>query len=460
LVSLLGTAITLPASQGRIIRLSYVDGDVQVHLSTASAPQPAILNMSLTEGMRLITGDKSLAEVEFENGSTLRLAGRGMLWFPQLSISDAEGKLSAVEIQSGIVYFNLHLGSSDHFVLLAGGRRLEVPRSSHFRVRAGDNTSEIAVFQGQVDLLGTPEQVTVRKGYTLTLPANDPASYALTHKIASEPSDAWDRERQNDLNRYANAHTYEIPKVYENEPYPYAFADLTAYGVFQNIPAYGYLWQPYHYGQWVFIPGRGWFWVPGAAGPLVPWRPVVPLRNPSFTFIPQPPRVGPKTPVGPGSILVVRNGAPRLQESLLPASVPSAHINPKGTASFGTGAQQVPSSSLSNSAPALGVPLRSPATSAGSTFAHGTNLTNRGTQRSTPKVSPPMDTALPSHILQLRAVPAPQIRPAPLIRPVPMAVSQIPSSSVQHVPPGLSSPGVPQGRIGMGAQIGAAGRSE
>jgi hypothetical protein len=39
LVSLLGTAITLPASQGRIIRLSYVDGDVQVHLSTASAPQ-------------------------------------------------------------------------------------------------------------------------------------------------------------------------------------------------------------------------------------------------------------------------------------------------------------------------------------------------------------------------------------------------------------------------------------
>ena len=146
-MSLLGTAITLPASQGRIIRLSYVDGDVQVHLSTASAPQPAILNMSLTEGMRLITGDKSLAEVEFENGSTLRLAGRGMLWFPQLSISDAGGKLSAVEIQSGIVYFNLHLGSSDHFVLLAGGRRLEVPRSSHFRVRAGDNTSEIAAFR-------------------------------------------------------------------------------------------------------------------------------------------------------------------------------------------------------------------------------------------------------------------------------------------------------------------------
>ena len=131
---LLGTALTASASQVRIVRLSYLDGDVRIQLSTAYAPQPAILNMPVTEGMRLTTGDNSYAEVEFENGSTLRLAGRGTLWFPQLSISDVRGRLSAVEVKPVLFasIFTLVPVITSFCLLAAANSRYSAPRISGF----------------------------------------------------------------------------------------------------------------------------------------------------------------------------------------------------------------------------------------------------------------------------------------------------------------------------------------
>ena len=60
-------------SQARIVRLSQVDGDVQIDRNTGQGYEKAFLNLPVTQGTKLRTGQDARAEIEFENGSTLRI---------------------------------------------------------------------------------------------------------------------------------------------------------------------------------------------------------------------------------------------------------------------------------------------------------------------------------------------------------------------------------------------------
>jgi len=60
-------------SQVRIVRLSNVEGTVQVEPQRGKGYENAFLNMPMVEGMKLATKDNGRAEVEFEDGSTLRI---------------------------------------------------------------------------------------------------------------------------------------------------------------------------------------------------------------------------------------------------------------------------------------------------------------------------------------------------------------------------------------------------
>ena len=60
-------------SHVRIVRLSSVEGQVQIDRATGQGLERAILNTPIVEGTRIVTGDDGLAEVEFENQSALRL---------------------------------------------------------------------------------------------------------------------------------------------------------------------------------------------------------------------------------------------------------------------------------------------------------------------------------------------------------------------------------------------------
>src|SRR5882757_10905052 len=57
----------------RAARLSFLQGDVTVDHLDNTAGDPAQINMPLAEGARLTTGDDGQAEVEFEDGSVVRL---------------------------------------------------------------------------------------------------------------------------------------------------------------------------------------------------------------------------------------------------------------------------------------------------------------------------------------------------------------------------------------------------
>src|ERR1700719_1393581 len=61
-------------SKARIVRLSEVQGTVQIDRGAGDGFDKAFINLPVIEGAKLKTGKDGRAEVEFEDGSALRLA--------------------------------------------------------------------------------------------------------------------------------------------------------------------------------------------------------------------------------------------------------------------------------------------------------------------------------------------------------------------------------------------------
>ena len=92
-------------SQARIVRLSQVDGDIQIDRNTGQGYEKAFLNSPITQGMKLRAGQDARGEVEFEDGSTLRITPGTAVEFPELARSDsgAAAASSPSSLTSGFV---------------------------------------------------------------------------------------------------------------------------------------------------------------------------------------------------------------------------------------------------------------------------------------------------------------------------------------------------------------------
>src|SRR5277367_357777 len=109
---------TLPAladSQARIVRLSDVQGSVQIDKNTGMGFENAFLNLPITQGAQVRTRDNGRAEIEFEDGSTLHLAPNTSVDFSALSLSDAGKHVSVVNLVEGMAYVNWLGKGGDEF---------------------------------------------------------------------------------------------------------------------------------------------------------------------------------------------------------------------------------------------------------------------------------------------------------------------------------------------------------
>src|SRR6476620_7864348 len=100
-LAILSCWLTVPSfadSQARIVRLSQVDGDVQIDRNTGQGYEKAFLNLPVTQGTKLRTGTDSRAEIEFEDGTTLRLTPGTAVEFPELARRDSGGRSSNLEL--------------------------------------------------------------------------------------------------------------------------------------------------------------------------------------------------------------------------------------------------------------------------------------------------------------------------------------------------------------------------
>lgn len=321
-------------SQARVVRLSDVQGDVQIDRSTGQGFEKAFLNLPVIQGAKIQTKEDARAEVEFEDGSTLRLTPVTVIDFPQLSLRDSGAKVSSVHLQEGTAYVNFAGAKNDEFTLTFGHEKVSLTHAAHLRVEMGDTEATVAVFKGDARVESPTGTVDVSKNRTVTFNLADKDRYTLAKDVEPDPYDAWDKSQDQYHERYVSNNSY-------SSPYAYGASDLNYYGSYSNVPGYGTMWQPYfigagwdpfmsgawafypgygyswvsgypwgwtpyHSGSWVFVPGHGWMWQPGSSWAGLNVVPRV-LNQPANFRPPQPPPNG-----GQQVVPISRGPAPRL----------------------------------------------------------------------------------------------------------------------------------------------------
>ena len=346
LFSLLASVPAFSNSQVRIVRLSYVEGSVQIARDSAPGFDRALINLPVAQGARLHSAEGGRAEVEFEDGTAIRLTPNSTVEFPQLFLRDSGGKVSAAEVKRGTVYVDYAGEKNEEFTILFSREKLLLTHSAHLRIGVSDSDATVAVFKGEIQIEGPSGTVSVGKGRTANFDLLNNDHNSLAKSIDEETYDAWDKQQGQYHVRYAS-NSYN-----SYSPYAYGVSDLNYYGNFFNAPGYGMMWQPYfagvgwdpfmdgawafnpgwgygwvsaypwgwtpyHYGTWVFLPGYGWAWQPGGVWTTWYAQPRV-LNAPKNFSLPQAPVKGGTTVVvnrGPelgsrnGSKLVIRSNS-------------------------------------------------------------------------------------------------------------------------------------------------------
>jgi hypothetical protein len=285
--------LSLPAladSQARIVRLSDVQGTVQIDKNTGIGFENAFLNLPITQGTQVKTLDRGRAEIEFEDGSTMRLTPNSTLQFSTLAVDDSGKHISVVNLVDGMAYVNWIGKSGDEFTVNFSHEKIALSQGAHFRVDTSAHAPSLAVFKGDVQVESPSGNITVSKNKTAAFDASDDKA-TLANKVEETPFDSWDKEAISYHDQYARNNN-------TSSPYGYGLSDLNYYGSYANVPGYGMMWQPfftgvgwdpfmdgawgfypgfgymfasaypwgwlpYRYGNWNFISGRGWMWQPG-----------------------------------------------------------------------------------------------------------------------------------------------------------------------------------------------------
>lgn len=291
LLLLLSSAWTLDARADdapthRAARLSFLQGDVTVDHLDNTAGDPAQINMPLAEGARLTTGEDGQAEVEFEDGSVVRLTPNSSLGLSVLTVDPAENFHTQMTVLHGLVYAELRASSKYFYVVDAGGELISPVANATVRINLDQPPATVSVFDGtvQVEHPRTPEadgfKKDVRAGEMLTGDASYSGQYSLSQSVEQDSWDEWNRGRDQAaadaaLNRTAARDGYAGDQGY-------GWSDLDANGSWYDVPGQGQVWQPavaqdvdfdpYGYGSWVAYPGAGYVWASGYAWGWTPFH--------------------------------------------------------------------------------------------------------------------------------------------------------------------------------------------
>ena len=247
----------------RIVRLSQVKGDVRLDRKTGSGAEVAFNNLPIAQGERLET-HQGLAEIEFEDNSTVRLAPDTVVEFPRLERNSAGLTGTTVVLLRGTLYASIEKARTVDFVVRSGFDTITLKPNSHIRLETGSPQARLTVFNGDADLANASGLTAVGKKKSVLF---DPSTQvAPTFASLEEPAqfDAWDKQ----LMDYHKLRS--LPAGFGSSSFLYGVNDLNYYGSFTNVGGCGSMWRPYFtsagwdpYGNgvWAWYPGVGYSWV-------------------------------------------------------------------------------------------------------------------------------------------------------------------------------------------------------
>lgn len=264
----------------RAARLSFFSGTVVVDRMDNTAGDPAERNMPLTELSRVTTGGDGQAEVEFEDGSVVRLTPNSALELSGLGVDAAGNFNTQMAVLHGLVYAELRAAAKFTYRVEVGAEQIWPVTNASVRIGFDEEPVILSVLSGSVHVEGTEYKTDVRAGETLTPDVKDATRYFLTTEVAQDSWDAWNEDRDRAAEEAAT-HATSVRDGYAGGQ-GYGWGDLDAYGQWYDVPGQGPVWQPdeavdasfdpYGYGSWVGYPGAGYVWASGYAWGWTPFR--------------------------------------------------------------------------------------------------------------------------------------------------------------------------------------------
>ncbi len=271
-------ALPRTASDGvRIVRLSQVKGEVKLDRATGHGLEPAFTNLPIARGQRLQTR-LGVAEVEFEDNSSVRLTPDTTVEFPTLSRSATGATTSGVTLVQGMMFASLLNSKNNDFSVTLGKATIRMTPGSHIRLEtglAGATTSpsnanaasaRLTVLAGSVQVENPSGTVTVDKRKSLAFDAAGGTPPVLGKAGDRTAYDDWDKTAA-DYHKNGSLAAFGGGGA---SGYAYGVNDLSYYGSFVDLPGCGSMWRPYFAsaafdpfanGVWAWYPGAGYSWV-------------------------------------------------------------------------------------------------------------------------------------------------------------------------------------------------------
>ena len=278
-----------------LVRLSFIDGNVQALVKDTTDWTDAAINLPLNEGDRLWVSDDGKAELQIEGGVYAR--GSGNTAVDILSINHDAAQFY---LDQGHIYINNRRGGIKTVQVDTPLASLRSFDNSIMMVDVSDidGATEVSVLKGYVYAESRAGATRVSAGNTLTIHSENNAEVA---PIGSPDEwERWNTDRDRQLMAWGESSRYLPDELHEYS------SDFDQNGQWDYTGDYGYVWAPTavaagwapysygswiwirgsyvwidstpwgwapcHYGRWVFIGGRGWRWVPPAVG-AVYWGP-------------------------------------------------------------------------------------------------------------------------------------------------------------------------------------------
>jgi hypothetical protein len=214
------------------------------------------LNTPMRQGAQIWVGDGGRAEVQFDDGSVVRL-GSGAVVTLQTLFSDSQGEFTELKMSDGLASMDLR---TDHSIYQIDTPHGSVKSVGPSRVRVGvDDDTEVGVREGSATLDGQQGHLQLNSGDYVDV-VDDTTQYAVKTLPAEDSWDQFTDERHDLMAK-------QDPNLPDNMQY--VAGDLQDYGTWHSDSQYGKVWcpqesadwQPYHDGNWVWCDPFGWTWV-------------------------------------------------------------------------------------------------------------------------------------------------------------------------------------------------------
>ena len=242
----------------RLARFAFVSGSVNWRADSSDEWSKATINLPIRQGAQIWIQDGGRADVQFDDGSELRL-GNGALATLKVLYSDKEGEFTQIALYDGLATLR---SRHDNAVYQVDTPAASVKSKGASQIRFGiDNGTEISVQRGDATIEGPQGKTSLHSGDYLDLPDSD-ASFKVRPAPQADAWDRWNDERNRLLEGAPSKHVPSNIGLVSGE--------LDSYGAWRSDPAYGSVWyprgvssdwRPYYDGRWTYCDPFGWTWV-------------------------------------------------------------------------------------------------------------------------------------------------------------------------------------------------------